>query len=488
MVKKKSKKTKKTKKPIKKSRSARKPKFERKIVKKKPRSFKKRVTGKKRPKKRVAKKVKPKKKVKPRKKIIRKTKPRKKIVKKTKSKKKVIKKKEPVKKIRRPVRRRGKKRKPLKRIKKPIKKKPVKKKPVRKKPPKRKKIVKRPKKRKVVKKKRPVKKVMLRKKPIKKKKVAKPRRPKVSRPRPRKRASEKKMIKRKKPAKKRKAVKRKEPAKKKKVLKRKIARPRKKPKKKIVRKAEPKKKTKPKKKLVKKKRVIKPRRPKVSRPRPRKRASGKKRIKLRAYIGKGTLDQLFESQAKVKLLRFFFRNAEEIFQPEQIFKRLRSNIALLRQEMKKLEKLGLLKQRRAWLTFEKKRGGITREKKTVWHLNPNFDFFNELRSLVLKSAITSKDDLVERAKKLGNIKLLLLTGVFTGEESARADLLIVGDRINQRKLNGFIKDVEADTGKEINCAVMTTKEFSYRYDMYDQFVRKLIEGKSEILIKSIELW
>ncbi|MBA7653578.1 hypothetical protein ES703_61434 [subsurface metagenome] len=197
---------------------------------------------------------------------------------------------------------------------------------------------------------------------------------------------------------------------------------------------------------------------------------------------------MFESQAKVKLLRFFFRNVEGLFQPKEIFKRLRSNTALLRQEMKKMEKIGLLKQKKAWLSFEKKRGGIKKEKRMVYYLNPGFDFFSELRDLILKTAIASKSDLVDRARKTGNIKLLALTGIFTGDDTARADLLIVGDKINHRKLNNFIKDLEAEVGKELNCAVMTTKEFDYRYDMYDRFVRDLLDGESEILIKRINLW
>lgn len=245
-------------------------------------------------------------------------------------------------------------------------------------------------------------------------------------------------------------------------------------KRKVVKRAKPRKKIR--RKPVKRKKIV------------RRRPRRKKPTKPRVYVGKGTLDQLFESQAKVKLLRFFFRSPGVMFQTTEIFKKLRSNTALLRQEMKRLEKLGLIKQKKAWLTFEKKRGGIRKERKIVWHLNPGFDFLNELRDLVLKTAVASKNDLVEKARKIGVIKLLVLTGVFTGDETARADLLIVGSKINQRKLSNFIKDLEAEVGKEINCAVMTIKEFDYRYDMYDRFVRDLLDSNCEILIKKVELW
>ena len=327
---------------------------------------------------------------------------------------------------------------------------------------------------------------IVRKKPIKKKSAKKVVKRRVVKPRPKKgrgsSTTRKKRLSGKRPAKKSKSKKViKKPVKKRIIKKKPI---RKVKTKKIVRKLR----RKPKSAVARRKKSVGG---KVSR-RPKKpikrKPKRKKIIKPRVYIGKGTLDQLFESQAKVKLLRFFFRNAGSMFQPKEIFKRLRSNTALLRQEMKKMEKIGLLKQKRAWLSFEKKRGGIRKEKRLVYYLNPGFNFFSELRDLILKTAVASKSDLVDKARKTGNIKLLALTGVFTGDDMARADLLIVGDKINHRKLNNFIKDLEAEVGKELNCAVLTTKEFDYRYDMYDRFVRDLLDGESEILIKRINLW
>jgi len=214
----------------------------------------------------------------------------------------------------------------------------------------------------------------------------------------------------------------------------------------------------------------------------------KKTIKPRVFIVKDPLDQLFESQAKVKLLKFFFRNAEDMFQQKDIFKRLRSNIALIRQEMKKLEKSGIIKQKKAILSFENKKGVIRKEKKIVFYLNHEFNYIGELRNLILKSTIASKSDLVNRVRKIGNIKLFVLSGIFTNNNNAASDLLIVGNKINQRKLSNLLKDLEAEVGKELNCATMAIKEFDYRYDMYDRFIRDLISDNSEILIQRVRLW
>jgi uncharacterized Rmd1/YagE family protein len=195
----------------------------------------------------------------------------------------------------------------------------------------------------------------------------------------------------------------------------------------------------------------------------------------RVYIGKGTLEQLFESQAKVKLMKFFLRNASDNFQLKDILKMLRVNLSALRQEMKKLERIDLIKKKKV-------------QGRRVFYLNPNFDFLGELKDLVLKSTISSKGELMEDIRKTGNIKLLALAGIFKGNNDTEADLLVVGDKVNQRKFSTFLKDLEAEVGKELKCVLMSSKEFNYRYDMYDRFVRDLISENSDVLINKLNLW
>ncbi|HNU97002.1 MAG TPA: hypothetical protein PLF70_01285 [Candidatus Portnoybacteria bacterium] len=214
------------------------------------------------------------------------------------------------------------------------------------------------------------------------------------------------------------------------------------------------------------------------------RSSGKiKRIKkykakiskFKNVIGRGALEQLFESLVKVKLMKFFFRNPIDIFSTREILKMARANKSAVKQEIKKLEKIGLIDS--------KKRQG-----RIVYFLNPNFDFLEELKNLILKSTVSSKSKLVNDIRKTGNIKLLILGGIFRNSETDGADILIVGDKINPRKLTTFLKDLEAEVGRELNCASMSAKEFNYRYDMYDRFVRDLINENKDILINKLNLW
>ncbi|MFH1129561.1 MAG: winged helix-turn-helix domain-containing protein [Patescibacteria group bacterium] len=201
----------------------------------------------------------------------------------------------------------------------------------------------------------------------------------------------------------------------------------------------------------------------------------KSRQKAKNIIGKGTLEQLFESLAKVKLMKFFFRNSVDAFQVREILKMVRTNNSAVKQEIKKLERIGLIESR-------KKQGRI------VYSLNNNFDFLKELKDLILKSTISSKGELINNVRKIGNVKLLVLGGIFRNNEADGADLLIVGDKINTRKLTTFSKDLEAEVGKELNFVTMSAKEFNYRYDMYDRFVRDLINENKDVLINKLNLW
>lgn len=125
-------------------------------------------------------------------------------------------------------------------------------------------------------------------------------------------------------------------------------------------------------------------------------------------------------------------------------------------------------------------------------LNPNFEFFQELRSLVLKSSPDERNRLVKKISVLGRIKLAIVSGIFlnTMEDSALdtqpvADLFIVADDINKRKLTNFLQSLEAEVGKEIKFGLMEREEFEYRFSMFDRFVRVLLEGPHEKIINKL---
>ena len=147
---------------------------------------------------------------------------------------------------------------------------------------------------------------------------------------------------------------------------------------------------------------------------------------------------------------------------------------------KKLKKVGKTKK-------------TVRTNRSLYSLNPKFEFFGELKSLVLKSLPAEKDKMVKRILGLGKIKLAVVSGIFIAENSgsdiydAVADLFVVGDDVNKNKLRTFLTDLETEVGKEIKFTLMDKDEFQYRHGMFDRFIRVLLEGPHEKIINKLGL-
>ncbi len=191
-------------------------------------------------------------------------------------------------------------------------------------------------------------------------------------------------------------------------------------------------------------------------------------------MAKEILEQLFDSPVKVKLLKFFLRNPGEFSEFKEIVRRTRTKAPACRNQINKLESIKLIKSK-------------LKSKKKLYSVNPDFDFYNELRVLIFKSSPASKNKMLSRIKSLGRIKLSLLSGIFVNCDNSRADLLIVGDAIQKRKLSDFLKELEAEVGKEIDYVVLSTADFKYRYNMFDRFIRDIFEKPHEKLIDKLKI-
>lgn len=187
-----------------------------------------------------------------------------------------------------------------------------------------------------------------------------------------------------------------------------------------------------------------------------------------------TLDILFNSPIRMRILRMFLYNADRSFEPKYISNKLKIKPNLLNNHLKNLSALN-------FVIFK------TINKKKFFKINKNFGFYNELKELIAKTTPVSKEKILSRIKILGKIKLVLLSGFFVNSDNSRADILIVGDNIRQFKFDKFLSDLEAEIGREINYALLTTKEFYYRYGMYDRFLRDLLEFKHEKLINKLKI-
>ena len=154
-------------------------------------------------------------------------------------------------------------------------------------------------------------------------------------------------------------------------------------------------------------------------------------------ISEPTLDALFDSPIKVRLLKLFLYNPDKDFESRIISKKLNLKPVQSNKNLNDLVNIGFLIHKNL------------KDKKT-FKVNCDFEFYNELRELIAKASPASKEKMLNRLKNIGKIKLALLAGVFINSDTSQADLLIVGDNVKPAKFNIFIKNLEAEIGKEFN--------------------------------------
>ncbi len=200
------------------------------------------------------------------------------------------------------------------------------------------------------------------------------------------------------------------------------------------------------------------------------------------------LENLFESVSKARILRLLVRNADQRFSLEQIASRSQVRKPAVRRELQKMMKYGLAEERTISVEVKRKNSQKSRTRtERVYGVDLKFPLLRELQDLVTKASVAPHDKLLRQIKGIGKIKLAVISGVFTQSENSRTDLLIVGDGIQKRKLDRFLADAESELGKPIQHTVMETDEFQYRMDMYDRFLRDILEYSHEKIINRFNL-
>lgn len=196
-----------------------------------------------------------------------------------------------------------------------------------------------------------------------------------------------------------------------------------------------------------------------------------------------TLAKLFGGIARIKIMRLFLLNATTSFTIEDVISRSRVTKANARREINALGAMGFIKQR----TIVKTGSRGTKKKVPAWTLNQSFQYLGAIRDLLVDPNLLLRNDLASRFKTIGKIKLMVVAGVFIGDDKSRADVLIVGDKLKKVTLQQVIKGLEAEIGKELDYVVFDTEEFKYRIDMYDKLVCDIIDLPHEKLIDSGQL-
>ncbi|MDD4412810.1 MAG: hypothetical protein PHR00_04155 [Patescibacteria group bacterium] len=212
------------------------------------------------------------------------------------------------------------------------------------------------------------------------------------------------------------------------------------------------------------------------------------------------LDKLFGSNARVKLLKLFLLHPNERFYIREIARELDLQLNSVFRELNNLEDLGLLCSEtcpegegeflvgeeasivvEATPQTKRKTKEKQKQDRKYYRVNTDFLFYNEIKALIVKSQMLYEKDFTEKLKKIGNIKLLILTGSFVNKPDSNVDLFVVG-QINKSKLIKIVEDLESELVKEINYSIMEETEFNYRREIADVFLYNILDGEKIVVV------
>lgn len=187
-----------------------------------------------------------------------------------------------------------------------------------------------------------------------------------------------------------------------------------------------------------------------------------------------SLGKIFGSAARLKTLRLFLFNQHASFTLPEIAERTKLAKDAARCETVELISAGLLR---------KKGSGVAAR----YQANPRFEHFAALDVFVRETTSVRKEHIVRSLRRAGTLQLVALSGFFTGIVEPQIDLLVVGDRLDERALSVAVRSLEAELGREIRYALFAAADFRYRRGVYDRLLRDVFDYPHRILIDKIGL-
>lgn len=184
-----------------------------------------------------------------------------------------------------------------------------------------------------------------------------------------------------------------------------------------------------------------------------------------------TLQDLFISKVRVKLIQTFLNQPQEMFYVRQLVREVKEEINAVRRELARMERLGLVKKE-------------ARANRLYYFFNKTYPYYQDLISLVAKT-VGLGAEVIKHKNAIGNLKFALLSGRYARRMPRKSeediDLLLVG-QTNLKTLNQLVRQAESSREKEINYAPMTVEEFEFRKARRDPFLQKILMAGRVMLI------
>lgn len=174
-------------------------------------------------------------------------------------------------------------------------------------------------------------------------------------------------------------------------------------------------------------------------------------------------ESLFGSRVRARLIRFFILNPEIEYSSAEVAEKTLLPRPEVSREILRLKKMGFVKE-------------ASRKRVKTYQMHPTFAFFPELKSLVSKSNVNIPNQMFQKLRAVGEVKLILVSGLFLNYPKGKADMILVINHAHRAKLQGVIAKLEAEIGRDVRFVLMDSEDLHYRLNMLDRFLIEFLEG------------
>ena len=197
-----------------------------------------------------------------------------------------------------------------------------------------------------------------------------------------------------------------------------------------------------------------------------------------------SINALFGSKTRVKLLNLFFNSPDQKFYVREISRTIDEQVNSVRRELTNLESVGVVQN-------------STEDRKIYYQANQRFKYYLPLRVIFAGVKIgdgisvdKKTSDIDKWQSELSDIQkeveLLVLFGVLADDPKSNIDMLLVGDNY-EHKLSEWASNIENKEGRELNYMILSMEDFYYRYTTQDTFIKGLFESSHKVIFDKEDL-
>lgn len=194
-----------------------------------------------------------------------------------------------------------------------------------------------------------------------------------------------------------------------------------------------------------------------------------------------TIDALFGSKTRVKLLHLFMSNPDKSFYVREITRLIDEQINSVRRELSNMLNVGVV-------------ANDTVDNKLYYRVDKSYEFFEPFRDIFAPQAKPASGKSSKATSDTGEtpswqvhltdlkgVRVAIAAGILVEGSASHVDLCVAGN-VSPVKFKQVVASIERAEGREINYSLMSYDEFYYRISVRDRFIMEILAGKHRVLV------